>query len=217
MSSKDHPRGCGAHLWPLWATASGRGSSPRVRGSLLSKTKYYLDIGIIPAGAGLTPRSVLRTTRKGDHPRGCGAHAIKRQNERIESGSSPRVRGSPSRPRQPCRMAGIIPAGAGLTAIGRDTKSADGDHPRGCGAHGHIKFKKDQSLGSSPRVRGSRALFLQSLGICGIIPAGAGLTFLNRYTGQSGRDHPRGCGAHKIGTRRAVGAGGSSPRVRGSH
>ena len=32
---RDHPRGCGAHLPPLWSLATAEGSSPRVRGSHL--------------------------------------------------------------------------------------------------------------------------------------------------------------------------------------
>ena len=70
--------------------------------------------------------------------------------------------------------------------------------------------------GSSPRVRGSRICKLFFRAAQGIIPAGAGLTAEKRLTDPTGRDHPRGCGAHyqlDISKRRSS---GSSPRVRGS-
>ena len=71
-------------------------------------------------------------------------------------------------------------------------------------------------MGSSPRVRGSRQQHIRFHSRHGIIPAGAGLTPSSRPCGQSGRDHPRGCGAHD-GVAKIVGnMAGSSPRVRGS-
>ena len=53
-SSGDHPRGCGAHLLRHQRSISLLGSSPRVRGSLFHFLGICHDLGIIPAGAGLT-------------------------------------------------------------------------------------------------------------------------------------------------------------------
>ena len=58
-------------------------------------TLLLIDMGIIPAGAGLTILSKERNILNKDHPRGCGAHIVNMSCETMEQG--------------------IIPAGAGLT------------------------------------------------------------------------------------------------------
>ena len=50
----DHPRGCGAHAQQGRQHHHRAGSSPRVRGSLRDYHGQCEDLGIIPAGAGLT-------------------------------------------------------------------------------------------------------------------------------------------------------------------
>ena len=135
LSSRDHPRGCGAHFWGYIKSFTVLGSSPRVRGSLPVCRLCALEIGIIPAGAGLTELHGILGRQLRDHPRGCGAHHQTRQTLVLEQGSSPRVRGSLIRwPTTPF-SSGIIPAGAGLTAGIPSRRSAGRDHPRGCGAH----------------------------------------------------------------------------------
>ena len=51
---EDHPRGCGAHFAAFSIMLSPSGSSPRVRGSRGTDVLPYDQVGIIPAGAGLT-------------------------------------------------------------------------------------------------------------------------------------------------------------------
>ena len=112
--------------------------------------------------------------------------------------------------------AGIIPAGAGLTAqicrVGRPA----GDHPRGCGAHWIPLPASPPCRGSSPRVRGSQQIRHAGIPPGGIIPAGAGLTNENQVPCFPQRDHPRGCGAHSTCRLASFPSSGSSPRVRGS-
>ena len=172
----DHPRGCGAHDTKRNVTLSSKGSSPRVRGSPCVDIDDALLRGIIPAGAGLTQS--ISHTRRGckDHPRGCGAHDWLRMATCRTSGSSPRVRGSRIRDGRADRRLGIIPAGAGLTAVSARTTLSTWDHPRGCGAHCSSSSSIAVCLGSSPRVRGSHGLWLTIDRKHGIIPAGAGLT-----------------------------------------
>ena len=117
-----------------------QGSSPRVRGSLEELVIRVRDIGIIPAGAGLTFRFKACRTMCGDHPRGCGAHLSQKANAAQQQGSSPRVRGSPEKLHKNDGNTGIIPAGAGLTIASPAHASAVRDHPRGCGAHAVIFF-----------------------------------------------------------------------------
>ena len=113
-------------------------------------------------------------------------------------------------------MAGIIPAGAGLTGISKLPMWQIRDHPRGCGAHRVAKSGMAVLTGSSPRVRGSRELVAYFLYGSGIIPAGAGLTAEVANESASQRDHPRGCGAHTPPNDALKPITGSSPRVRGS-
>ena len=172
------------------------GSSPRVRGSRGRRCTRRPSRGIIPAGAGLTLPLQPGRSARWDHPRGCGAHSNTFTRTTGAMGSSPRVRGSQSRPKHITTDIGIIPAGAGLTT----TSST------------HLP----RSSGSSPRVRGSRLPCLALTSHTGIIPAGAGLTTALPELHRDSRDHPRGCGAHRTRRWPVVEQQGSSPRVRGS-
>ena len=113
-------------------------------------------------------------------------------------------------------MAGIIPAGAGLTGISKLPMWQIRDHPRGCGAHRVAKSGMAVLTGSSPRVRGSLFKFVNIALDIGIIPAGAGLTESALGVIDAARDHPRGCGAHPVVANVPPCGQGSSPRVRGS-
>ena len=73
-------------------------------------------------------------------------------------------------------MAGIIPAGAGLTGISKLPMWQIRDHPRGCRAHTYDANTSARVWGSSPRVRGSLWHEEARTLLVGIIPAGAGLT-----------------------------------------
>ena len=155
-SPRDHPRACGAHSFMFAATSQRLGSSPRMRGSRYEYDEVTQEPGIIPAHAGLTLCSQAVTCRAGDHPRACGAHMAQDADMCTFEGSSPRMRGSQNNHICALQYAGIIPAHAGLTA-GRDIRQPSiRDHPRACGAHWMISSSSSTSLGSSPRMRGSR-------------------------------------------------------------
>ena len=111
---------------------------------------------------------------------------------------------------------GIIPAHAGLTNIRPFPKILYRDHPRACGAHRahNPGIKKDP--GSSPRMRGSPACNDVAVDERGIIPAHAGLTFLENHYHFRFWDHPRACGAHLSDCSVERARMGSSPRMRGS-
>ena len=193
---RDHPRGCGAHRFSSPPQTMTLGSSPRVRGSPGQPAYSQHSCGIIPAGAGLTYFLTLSFSIRRDHPRGCGAHEDLRKWRVQLQGSSPRVRGSQRRAAIAHAVAGIIPAGAGLTIDIIVRKDERRDHPRGCGAHFVTVPGLPFGQGSSPRVRGSRASCDGHGERSGIIPAGAGLTRSRSCPCRLFRDHPRGCGAH---------------------
>ena len=198
-------------------TRSHHGSSPRVRGTHVHTLRIFAKHRFIPACAGNTCRPPPASWRPAVHPRVCGEHATSKQGRHrgfrfipacagntttfpkggwSYSGSSPRVRGT----RRP-RAAGVgrgrfIPACAGNTTIAAPSR---------------IRFG-----GSSPRVRGTHGPHARGGGRGRFIPACAGNTF-RRWFGVRGLPvHPRVCGEHTLPMSGPAGAGGSSPRVRGT-
>ena len=195
-SIRDHPRACGAHSVKRKGDKNERGSSPRMRGSLLRSERRTEQRGIIPAHAGLTGRTSSSGTPSRDHPRACGAHHRMGRGEETPKGSSPRMRGSRTECWHYYSSTGIIPAHAGLTSRQSSLGQAIWDHPRACGAHLSKNRHQTMPLGSSPRMRGSHAVKDDMTEAEGIIPAHAGLTFDAPLRTRKSRDHPRACGAH---------------------
>ena len=173
---KDHPRGCGEH-WTRCARGSTRhGSSPRMRGAHTIRSVPDWVPRIIPADAGST-RCISRIGHiPWDHPRGCGEHSGEPLHLSQVVGSSPRMRGAPSRPSQDWKVRGIIPADAGSTCQQPEPGSAGGDHPRGCGEHSSQSSSFTCEVGSSPRMRGALRGYLLLNQLHRIIPADAGST-----------------------------------------
>ena len=90
------------------------------------------------------------------------------------------------------------------------------DHPRVCGEHPTTRPNTSTSLGSSPRMRGTRSGGSSVSSLIGIIPAYAGNTRALTVISHACRDHPRVCGEHHrtlLGRRLQR---GSSPRMRGT-
>ena len=92
---KDHPRGCGEHALGSPDLADAVGSSPRMRGTPAYSSIFAADSGIIPADAGNTQAMNSRLKAWPDHPRGCGEHQLAQDQNLTNSGSSPRMRGTP--------------------------------------------------------------------------------------------------------------------------
>ena len=111
----DHPRVCGEHICGNVNGGSLRGSSPRMRGTLVSPFRESAFRGIIPAYAGNTSSGKARGSSARDHPRVCGEHEVTAGNSRTNVGSSPRMRGTLNVQQSAGRGVGIIPAYAGNT------------------------------------------------------------------------------------------------------
>ena len=92
--SGDHPRGCGEHTCGAVSGCQNRGSSPRMRGALLSSGWSGPDRWIIPADAGSTRTRRRECWPTWDHPRGCGEHSRSNCAMTANMGSSPRMRGA---------------------------------------------------------------------------------------------------------------------------
>ena len=173
---RDHPRVCGEHQTNLTNQQTMQGSSPRMRGTLPHHRYDDDSSGIIPAYAGNTAHGYLFVVFHEDHPRVCGEHMPCGARRRPESGSSPRMRGTRNVMTTVTLPLGIIPAYAGNTrnqnvlrlsrgiipAYAGNTDVADAeflrhrDHPRVCGEHSNRVGDWFATLGSSPRMRGTR-------------------------------------------------------------
>ena len=158
VTERDHPRGCGEHDAARYGKVAGRGPSPRVRGAPAELAVDSIDYGTIPAGAGSTAAPAQPPAGRRDHPRGCGEHGAEPCRGGSQQGPSPRVRGAllVRTVRPPPK--GNIPAGAGSTQPVGPDRADRGEHPRGCGEHGHAELRGERLQGTSPRVRGARSL-----------------------------------------------------------
>ena len=114
-SCGDHPRGCGEHDVGDICLSWFRGSSPRMRGALMTAADPQPCRRIIPADAGSTISMLIIVSRHWDHPRGCGEHRRRSRICATRRGSSPRMRGAPADYQQRSNCIGIIPADAGST------------------------------------------------------------------------------------------------------
>ena len=114
---RDHPRGCGEHVLPIYMSVLDCGSSPRMRGARLETIRSHAAPGIIPADAGSTRTPLVVAMHSWDHPRGCGEHKRYKARGNTPTGSSPRMRGAltPSASSPPWSR--IIPADAGSTGV----------------------------------------------------------------------------------------------------
>ncbi len=89
-----HPRVCGEHVPASRDKARVRGSSPRVRGTLIGQRLISSFGRFIPACAGNTLQVPTQPGLQAVHPRVCGEHADHGRRFVIRHGSSPRVRGT---------------------------------------------------------------------------------------------------------------------------
>ncbi|PKV04346.1 hypothetical protein CQR51_1309 [Bifidobacterium pseudolongum subsp. globosum] len=111
----DHPRACGEHSVKRYAEIVELGSSPRLRGTRGERLDGGWFRGIIPALAGNTSYFFATLLVPWDHPRACGEHAFKHGKDVLDTGSSPRLRGTPDTQVGEFYDGGIIPALAGNT------------------------------------------------------------------------------------------------------
>ena len=91
----DHPRVCGEHMTGFAQGLNTGGSSPRMRGTQATGVVHDRAFGIIPAYAGNTTPTIVRTLPAWDHPRVCGEHKPDALFAYRCKGSSPRMRGTP--------------------------------------------------------------------------------------------------------------------------
>ena len=153
---RDHPRSRGVYpsSWTSWRGPSG--SSPLARGLPGGHDLRPPRLGIIPARAGFTHCFAPRLVLARDHPRSRGVYVDHLTAFPTVPGSSPLARGLQKHIPADKPWAGIIPARAGFTRVGRRRARA--------------------AAGSSPLARGLPMILGDIKPDYGIIPARAGFT-----------------------------------------
>ena len=132
-----------------------------------------------------------------------------------EPGSSPRVRGKPTRPVPSRQIRRLIPARAGKTLPRSGVMPRMRAHPRVCGENSGVGDAWWNFRGSSPRVRGKPRDRAAPVRQDGLIPARAGKTSRWRLIRRARGAHPRACGENTCFATSTCPTSGSSPRVRG--
>ena len=211
-----HPRERGEHDPPRPRRPPPRGSSPRARGTPDRAADLQAMTRFIPASAGNTPLKAKRQNRQPVHPRERGEHVLMVSGLVLRLGSSPRARGTPSRPHRGYRHARFIPASAGNTFGVTRTSKVIPVHPRERGEHRKYEAGGNETDGSSPRARGTLSGGAVAGGGPRFIPASAGNTGPSRSTSGNGPVHPRERGEHTSANDAGGAMAGSSPRARGT-
>ena len=134
----------------------------------------------------------------------------------VSCGSSPRVRGTFGFWTLGWGSDRFIPACAGNIKTPPTPPRCNTVHPRVCGEHHKLLNGLLNSLGSSPRVRGTCSKSLSSYPKSGFIPACAGNIHGSEDKAHAHTVHPRVCGEHPVRGVFDSRTGGSSPRVRGT-
>ena len=133
------------------------GSSPRVRGTVELLLETGLIARFIPACAGNRLISMSSKRFPTVHPRVCGEQWQSLSSHPNDAGSSPRVRGTGTRPRLCQAVIRFIPACAGNSRREFLAACATPVHPRVCGEQPLNGRSINTTIGSSPRVRGTAA------------------------------------------------------------
>ena len=171
-----HPHVCGEHSIRAANRKSKTGSSPRMRGTRFHSSFTPSFHGLIPTYAGNTGLLVRVQLDLRAHPHVCGEHLSSVPALQNLLGSSPRMRGTHGRTGFRSARLGLIPTYAGNTYV--ITRSACGQraHPHVCGEHMEAHQMQQIPAGSSPRMRGTRAISALRFEVTGLIPTYAGNT-----------------------------------------
>ena len=112
---RDHPRGCGENFFIMLSPHRPPGSPPRMRGKLHPTEGTLSAFRITPADAGKTRHWSSFSSKRKDHPRGCGENRLTCQAFSENIGSPPRMRGKLYRAAGIAEKYRITPADAGKT------------------------------------------------------------------------------------------------------
>ena len=174
--ASDHPRIRGEHARGAVVAALDPGSSPHTRGALHPTRRHRPRPRIIPAYAGSTPPTCLRSRPATDHPRIRGEHTSPPHTAEPDS-DHPRIRGE----HVTVFILSLIDGGSSPHTRGARVDPWEDagpcwDHPRIRGEHSSRSFRRSMALGSSPHTRGALKQLIGPGNSARIIPAYAGST-----------------------------------------
>ena len=190
----DHPRPCGEKFNRLTEDIELEGSPPPMRGKAVRSIDQRKAVGITPAHAGKSRRSMRATTKCKDHPRPCGEKTGVGRSVPIMVGSPPPMRGKVHHADMPPCRPRITPAHAGKSKGKALAKPCGWDHPRPCGEKSSYSPCLVAAVGSPPPMRGKGILELTGTASIRITPAHAGKSLLLLAVFFGHEDHPRPCG-----------------------
>ena len=169
-----HPRGRGEQKCPTCHLHCTSGSSPRARGTGGAVPGQPVRERFIPADAGNKHSAEPPTCSSSVHPRGRGEQVSAFSTVSVNTGSSPRARGTEHPERLGVAVPRFIPAGAGNSHPVPSVSMPLAVHPRGRGEQPLPREICQPSAGSSPRTRGTVAVKFHSAVHGRFIPADAG-------------------------------------------
>ncbi|SIT17281.1 hypothetical protein SAMN05421580_112123 [Rhodobacter aestuarii] len=193
-----------------------RGSSPRGRGTDLSRLPAEYSVRFIPAWAGNRQLWSSFSCEIPVHPRVGGEQGLTDFALNFRPGSSPRGRGTEGGGLTNMQPARFIPAWAGnRCAPDRPGRQAS-VHPRVGGEQSPPYVSRARACGSSPRGRGTARDLPKRAAHRRFIPAWAGNRKQAMALSHSNPVHPRVGGEQLTSVPSSMASGGSSPRGRGT-
>ena len=191
-----HPRVGGEHIPGPGSLDEFSGSSPRGRGTPRHGQRLGRDRRFIPAWAGNTSAMPPARTPRSVHPRVGGEHGADIGHPVVNTGSSPRGRGTRRLHVHAGDRLRFIPAWAGNTSAASRWSSRRPVHPRVGGEHQSRTVLSSPADGSSPRGRGTLRSTQIPRRSLRFIPAWAGNTTNSFRFSTWASVHPRVGGEH---------------------
>ena len=159
-----HPRAYGEHWCQVRVLTNSIGSSPCLRGTLLSPHPKHPPGRFIPVLTGNTCLLVYLYMYDSVHPRAYGEHSVMSLTRKTRCGSSPCLRGTRNDYLWPEGLHRFIPVLTGNTLFHSDARAVQTVHPRAYGEHQRHHRKRRHQNGSSPCLRGTQHIdHLQTL------------------------------------------------------
>ena len=169
----------------------GDGSSPRARGTLRRHGQLGASGRFIPACAGNAASCRTSSAGRPVHPRVRGERPVNVNTAVNGGGSSPRARGTRWGRFFPLSLMRFIPACAGNATWRLSATPCRTVHPRVRGERRYRPARGLDTIGSSPRARGTQTRLDFLASIMRFIPACAGNAFVNNRSYESVAVHPR--------------------------
>ena len=211
-----HPHACGEHQSGLETDRTDGGSSPRMWGTHQRPHSAHRESRFIPTHVGNTSSRRHMSQVQPVHPHACGEHHFTLRNLRTGTGSSPRMWGTQRSSGASFLRERFIPTHVGNTCPSSIRPIFFSVHPHACGEHNCRISRRRSTIGSSPRMWGTRKSGKPNEGPTWFIPTHVGNTWQMPNPPLRLSVHPHACGEHSRPESNGVMVVGSSPRMWGT-